>query len=125
MNNLTKFVKAEEREGRANMPGHVRAAMNWNTLRKVYSDNYSMQIMDGAKVIVCKLRNNPLGYTSVAYPTDEMHLPKWFKELPFDDSEMEATVIDAKVDNLLGVLKWDLESATNIENTFQSLFSFG
>ena len=125
VNNLTKFVKAEEREGRANMPGHVRAAMNWNTLRKVYSDNYSMQIMDGAKVIVCKLRNNPLGYTSVAYPTDEMHLPKWFKELPFDDSEMEATVIDAKVDNLLGVLKWDLESATNIENTFQSLFSFG
>ena len=124
VNNLTKFVKAEEREGKTNMPGHVRAAMNWNTLKRMYSDNYSMQIMDGAKVIVCKLKNNPLGYTSVAYPTDELHLPQWFKDLPFDDGEMESTVIDAKIDNLLGVLNWDLEVATNTSTTFQSLFSF-
>jgi DNA polymerase elongation subunit (family B) len=124
VNNLTKFVKAEEREGKANMPGHVRAAMNWNTMRRMHSDNYSMQIMDGQKVIVCKLRNNALGWTSIAYPTDELHLPAWFKELPFDDSEMESTVIGAKVDNLLGVLDWDLDAATNTENTFQNLFTF-
>jgi hypothetical protein len=124
VNNLTKFVKEEERLGKANMPGHVRAAMNWNTLRRMHSDNYSMQIMDGAKVIVCKLKNNPIGFTSVAYPTDELHLPAWFRELPFDDSEMQATVIDAKVENLLGVLNWDLESATNTETTFQNLFTF-
>jgi hypothetical protein len=124
VNNLTKFVKAEEREGKTNMPGHVRAAMNWNTMRRMHSDNYSMQIMDGAKVIVCKLRNNPLGWTSIAYPTDELHLPAWFRELPFDDGEMESTVIDAKIDNLLGVLNWELEVATNTSTTFQSLFSF-
>jgi len=34
------------------------------------------------KVIVCKLKDNPLGYTSVAYPTDELRLPQWFQELP-------------------------------------------
>ena len=124
VNNLTKFVKEEERYGKTNMPGHVRAAMNWNTMRRMHSDNYSMQIMDGAKVIVCKLKNNALGWTSIAYPTDELHLPAWFRELPFDDSEMESTVIDAKIDNLLGVLAWDLESATNTESTFQNLFSF-
>jgi len=124
VNNLTKFVKAEQREGRANMPGHVRAAMNWNTMRKMMSDNYSMQIMDGQKVIVCKLKNNPLDWTSIAYPTDELHLPQWFKELPFDDNAMESTVIDGKVDNLLGVLDWDLLSSTNTTNTFQSLFDF-
>jgi DNA polymerase elongation subunit (family B) len=124
VNNLTKFVKAEEREGRANMPGHVRAAMNWNVMRKMMGDNYSMQIMDGAKVIVCKLKNNPLNWTSIAYPTDELHLPQWFRELPFDDNGMESTVIDGKVDNLLGVLDWDLEGSTNTTNTFQSLFDF-
>jgi DNA polymerase elongation subunit (family B) len=124
VNNLTKFAKAEERQGRANMPGHVRAALNWNTLRRMNADNYSMQIVDGMKVIVCKLRNNPLGWTSIAYPTDELHLPNWFRELPFDDSAMEATVIDAKIDNLLGVLDWDLETETNTTNTFQNLFSF-
>jgi DNA polymerase elongation subunit (family B) len=123
-NNITTYAKKEEREGRANMPGHVRASLNWNTMRKMNSDNYSMQIVDGMKVIVCKLRSNPLAWTSIAYPTDELHLPQWFRELPFDDAGMEATVIDGKIDNLLSVLDWDLASATNTDNTFQTLFAF-
>jgi len=124
VNNLTKYGAEEARLGKANMPGHVRAALNWNTLRRMNSDNYSMQIVDGMKTIVCKLRDNPLGWTSIGYPTDEMHLPQWFKELPFNDAEMEATVIDGKVDNLLGVLDWDLAGSTNTDNTFTSLFDF-
>jgi len=124
VNNLTKYGAEEARLGKANMPGHVRAALNWNTLRRMNSDNYSMQIVDGMKTIVCKLRDNPLGWTSIGYPTDELHLPQWFKELPFDDAAMEATVIDGKVDNLLGVLNWDLASVTNTDNTFTSLFDF-
>jgi len=124
VNNLTMYGAKEQREGKANMPGHVRAALNWNTLRRMNSDNYSMQIVDGMKTIVCKLKDNALGWTSIGYPTDEMHLPQWFRELPFDDAAMEATVIDGKVDNLLGVLDWDLTSATNTDNTFTSLFEF-
>jgi DNA polymerase elongation subunit (family B) len=124
VNNLTQYQKKEEREGRANMPGHVRAAMNWNNMRRMNGDNYSLQIVDGMKTIVCKLKSNALGWTSIGYPTDEMHLPQWFKELPFDDGEMEATVVDQKINNLLGVLEWDLGSATNTTNTFQSLFTF-
>jgi len=124
VNNLTLYMKKEQREGRANMPGHVRAGMNWNTMRRMNSDNYSMQIVDGMKAIVCKLRPNALGWTSIAYPTDELNLPQWFRELPFADAEMEATVVDQKIDNLLSVLDWDLVSATNTENTFQNLFDF-
>ncbi len=126
VNNLTKYAadEANSKTGKANMPGHVRAALNWNNLRRMNGDNYSMQIVDGMKTIVCKLKSNPLGWTSIGYPTDEQRLPQWFKELPFDDSEMEATVVDGKVDNLLGVLDWDLASATNTDNTFTSLFSF-
>jgi hypothetical protein len=124
VNNLTKYGAAEAAQGRANMPGHVRAAMNWNNLRRMNSDNYSMQIVDGMKTIVCKLKSNALGWTSIGYPTDEQRLPVWFTELPFDDGLMEATVVDQKIDNLLGVLEWDLASATNTENTFTSLFSF-
>ena len=124
VNNLTKYGAAEEKEGRANMPGHVRAALNWNNLRRMNSDNYSIAVIDGMKTIVCKLKPNPLGWTSIGYPTDEQRLPKWFTDLPFDDGAMEATVVDQKLDNLLGVLDWDLASATNTENTFQSLFEF-
>ena len=82
-----------------------------------------MKITDGMKVIVCRLKSNNMGYTSIAYPTDEMQLPDWFKELPFDDASMETAVVDKKVENLLGVLKWDL-SATDTTNTFHSLFEF-
>jgi DNA polymerase elongation subunit (family B) len=124
VNNLTKFVKEEERLGRANMPGHVRASMNWNNLRRMHADKYSLQIVDGMKVIVCKLKSNPLNFTSVAYPTDQLHLPQWFKDLPFDDAAMETAVIDEKVENLLGVMNWDLASNTQINSTFDSLFSF-
>jgi DNA polymerase elongation subunit (family B) len=124
VNNLTKYAAEETRQGKANMPGHVRAAMNWNNLRRMNSDNYSMQIVDGMKTIVCKLKSNALGWTSIGYPTDEQRLPEWFKELPFDDGLMEATVVDQKIDNLLGVMEWDLPSATNTENTFQNLFEW-
>jgi DNA polymerase elongation subunit (family B) len=124
VNNLTKYGKEEERLGRANMPGHVRAALNWNNLRRMHGDQYSLAIVDGMKTIVCKLKDNPLGYTSVGYPTDETHIPQWFKDLPFDDGLMEATIVNQKVENLLGVLEWDIPNHTDIKTTFDSLFSF-
>ena len=124
VNNLTMYTKKEEREGKANMPGHVRAGMNWNNLKRMNSDKYSQDIVDGMKTIVCKLKSNPLGWTSIGYPTDETHLPQWFKELPFDDNLMEETIVDQKIDNLLAVLDWDLKVNTNTANTFDDLFSF-
>ena len=124
VNNLTKYGKEEQRLGKTNMPGHVRAALNWNNMRRMVSDKYSLQIVDGMKVIVCKLKQNPLEWTSIAYPTDEMHLPQWFKELPFADDEMESSIVDQKVENLLGGLGWGLTSATQTANTFNNLFEF-
>ena len=125
VNNLTKYSANEAKEGKANMPGHVRAAMNWNSLRKMHSDNYSMSVVDGMKVIVCKLRPNPLGYTSVAYPTDVLRIPNWFKDLPFDSGLMETTIVDQKVENLLGVLGWDIAINTQTLNSFNDLFTIG
>jgi DNA polymerase elongation subunit (family B) len=122
-NNITDYQAKEKKAGKANMPGHVRASINWNTLKTMNGDKYSQQIVDGMKVIVCKVKDNPLGYTSVAYPVDEMRLPQWFKDLPFDDSAMESAIINNKLENLIGVLEWDLESTTQ-DNNFGNLFSF-
>jgi len=123
-NKIGHYQRLEEKQGKANMPGHVRASINWNTLKRMNGDKYSQEIVDGMKVIVCKLKQNPLGYTSVAYPTDELHIPDWFKELPFDDAAMAETIIDNKLDNLIGVLNYPLED-TKQNNTFNSLFDFG
>lgn len=127
VNKLTMYgdLEANSKTGKANMPGHVRAALNWNYLRRVNSDNYSQKVVDGMKIIVCKLRPNPLGFTSIAYPTDELRLPQWFIELPFDDEAMEQTLVDEKIENLLGVLNWNIRGSTDVKSTFDSLFSFG
>ena len=50
-------------------------------------------------------------------------MPEWFKELPFDDAAMAETIIDNKLDNLIGVLNYPLED-TKRHNTFSSLFDF-
>lgn len=122
-NNITEYAAKEKKLGKANMPGHVRASLNWNTLRRMNGDKYSIQLVDGMKVIVCKLKDNPMGYTSVAYPVDELRLPQWFKDLPFDEALMENTVIDEKLQNLIGVLDWDISSTRN-DTTFNKLFDF-
>jgi len=124
VNNLTKHTETWERTGKCGV-GHAMAAINWNYLRKLNNDNYSMKIVDGMKIVVCKLKPNPLDMTSVAYPTDELRLPDWFKELPFDDSLMEQTLVDKKIENLLGVLGWELKENTDTNSTFDDLFSFG
>jgi len=105
------------------LPGHVLASLNWNKLRRIYNDHYSTEISDGAKVIVCKLKPNPSGITSVAYPVDQLTLPSWFRDLPFDHDAMEEALIDKKIGNLLGVLKWDLKASKN-DTSFDSLFTF-
>lgn len=127
VNKLTYYgeLEARSKTGKANMPGHVRAALNYNYLRKMNNDQYSQKIVDGMKVIVCSLKDNPLGFTSVAYPTDELRLPQWFIDLPFDDLDMERKLVDEKIDNLLGVLNWKIRQDTNTNSTVGDLFSFG
>ena len=122
VNNLTNHTAIWKKTGKCGI-GHAMAAINWNRLREMNSDAYSIEIVDGMKTIVCKLKKNPMGITSIGYPTDEQRLPQWFKDLPFDTDAMEEAIITKKIDNLLGVMKWDL-SAAEAKNTFASLFEF-
>jgi len=122
VNGLTKKIELEQTLGKVAMAGHQRASFNWNKLKEMHNDKYSITIQDGSKVIVCKLKRNPLGYTSIAYPIDQEHLPAWFKELPFDHEAMEEALIDSKLDNLVGVLKWKFKNPED-NTTFNELFS--
>ncbi len=120
--NTLHKLNALKNEKQSNMiPGHVRASINWNNLKKANSDAYSLTITDGMKVVVCKLKNNPMGYTSIAYPTDELNLPQWFKDLPFDEEAMEETVLDKKIENVIGPMGYDLSKTTQSE-TFSTFF---
>lgn len=122
VNNLTKYTKEFNKTGKCRV-GHVMAAINYNRLREMNDDAYSLEIVDGMKTIVCKLKSNPLGMTSIGIPTDEKRIPSWYKDLPFDDAEMEETIVTKKLGNLLGTLDWDLSRAES-RTTFNDLFDF-
>lgn len=115
---------AANQNGKTNMPGHVRAALNWNRLRWLNNDKHSMQIMDGMKIVVCMLKPNAMNMESIAYPTDELHLPDWFLELPLDDAGMEEKLVDEKIENLLKVLNWELKKDINSDPSFESFFVY-
>ena len=120
VNNLTKYTKEWKKTGKCRV-GHVTAAINYNRLREMHGDQYSLEIVDGMKTIVCKLKPNALQMTSIGIPTDEKRIPDWYKELPFDNDLMEDTIVTKKLNNLLGTLDWDLTRA-EAKTTFDDLF---
>lgn len=108
------------------VPGHVRASINWNRLREINGDQHAPRIMDGQKIVVCKLKDTSNNWlTSVAFPVDATHLPDWFTSLPFDEDDMMAGIVDQKVKNLLGVLSWNLDRTQKSHLHLESLFDFG
>lgn len=136
VNNLTNYYDRVKRsrqmnvtdkrritdEAKVNQPQQVKASINWNECCVLYGDNYAGRIMDGARIVVCRLMTNALGIDNIAYPFDEAYLPHWFKALPFDDASMENIIIDKKLHNLLGVLEWDLSET--IDRPAADVFSF-
>ena len=135
VNNLTSYKHKLERRLERKLahkpvetlmvPGHVMASLNWNALRASHNDLHISKILDGQKVMVCKLKEpNDLNKKSVAFPVDEPHLPDWFLELPFDDDAMMASIVDKKVKNLLGCLHWDLSRTTADAELMEELFNF-
>lgn len=122
VNNLTKYTKKWNTTGKCGV-GHVMAAINYNRLREMHSDKYSLEIVDGMKTIVCSLKANPLDMTSIGIPTDEKRIPSWYRELPFDEDAMEDKIVTQKIENLLGTLNWDLQRA-ECKTTAYDLFDF-
>ena len=62
------------------------------------------------KLLYADLKTIPMNYTSVAYPTDEMHLSDWFKELPFDEEGMEEALLDKKIPKCFRCYRLGLKS---------------
>jgi hypothetical protein len=135
VNKLTFYREKEEEHmrqklknqvtGGLTMPGHVKASLAWNTLKVINQDQHAMRIIDGQKIIVCKLKQTPDNtLTSIAYPVDEVHLPEWFLRLPFASDDMMAGIVDKKVKNLLGVLSWDLSKTQKEHAHLATLFDF-
>lgn len=105
---LSKWTEEYNSTGKCSV-GHVLAAIQWNKLREMHDDKLVPEATDGTKVMVCNLKNNILGIKSIGYPIEcRDYLPEWFKELPFDEEEMEQKVLIKKMENIFGILDMDI-----------------
>ena len=107
------------------VPGHATASLNYMKLRQVFNDNYSIPISNGSKITVCILKpGNNLNMDRIAIPNDLLRIPEWIEKLPYDDDTMAKNLIDKKIKNLIGILKWDLDSSKEV-NVANKFFDFG
>lgn len=118
--NFTNLDAEYKQTGKCKV-GHVLAGIQWNRLREAFADKEVPEVTDGTKVIVCNLKDNPMGIKAVGYPIDcAEYLPQWFMDLPFDEEKMEEVVLTKKLDNIFGILDMDIgihERSTAAQNT--------
>ena len=124
--NLTNKTAIWKQTGKCSV-GHVLAGINWNYLREFNNDVVSPDIVDGSKIVVCKLQDNPTGITTIAFPSEYIdRVPQWFKDLPFDIDGMTETVLIKKLDNLFGIIDMDIGIHEDVNSSINNtdLFSW-
>ncbi len=104
----------------------VVAANNTNQLMKLMDEHHWDTIHDGDKIQVLQLLDNSYEMKSVALKAGEVYVPKWFKELPFDNEAHERKLVDKKLDNIIGsVLHWDFKRQDDFsDDVFQEVSFF-
>jgi hypothetical protein len=125
-NKLDYYEQIYKESGKCSV-SQVLASINWNRMIELNQDNKTPKILDGNKVIVCKLKpNNPFGMTKIAYPVDLTSFPKWFRELPFDVQSMKDSIVDKTIDTIFGVIGWDLsiDKALQANDDMDGFLSF-
>ncbi len=102
---------------RVNLPGHVRAAINFNELGLRFEGSGATMLQSGDKVKVFYLRPNDLDLTSIAFPSDITHFPQWFLgHFRVDRKLTEEKMIDAKLEAIFTA--WG-HPIPNIQRAFQ------
>lgn len=111
INNLEKYQTEwfnieHAGKGKTKMPGHVRAAVNFNFLCSEFGDTISKTIRSGDKGMVFYVRPNEYGVKSIAFPADSSTLPKWFVEnFKIDLPLTEEKMIDMKLEGIFEALR--------------------
>ena len=111
INNLEKYQTEwfnieHAGKGKTKMPGHVRAAVNFNFLCSEFGDTISKTIRSGDKGMVFYVRPNDYGIKSIAFPADSSTLPKWFVEnFKIDLPLTEEKMIDMKLEGIFEALR--------------------
>lgn len=117
----TRIEKAGR--GKVTLPGHVRAAINYNEMISMLDPGGAKPLKAGDKAAILYLKPNQFGFKSIGFPTDLMHLPEWFKEnFQVDMKITEEKMIDSKIDGIFEAM--DLDLPTPQQSFLNSVFTF-
>lgn len=95
-------------KGKTKLPGHVRAAVNYNEMVILMNKGDKM-LKSGDKGIIFSLMPNEFGYKTIALPSDLMHFPAWFDEhFSIDRKLTETKMIDSKLERTFEALNWEI-----------------
>jgi hypothetical protein len=99
------------------LPGHVRAAINYNTHLEKVNDKINKPIKSGDKIKVFYVKANDFGYGSIAVPGDIENLPSWFlKDLEVDMKKTEGKLIDLKLESIFDPIGWEVPTLQSAKN---------
>lgn len=95
--------KSKSGKGRLTVPGHCRAAIQYNLLLEEFSDKVSMPINNGDKVKIFQLKKNEFGFMTIAFPGEITRFPTWFLEnFEIDLAISEEKLITNKLEGIFG-----------------------
>lgn len=98
------------------LPGHVRAAINFNMHLDKVQDKTNKPIKSGDKIKVFYLKSNDYGYDSFALPGDIEEVPKWFREFDVDMARTEGKLIDLKLESIFKPIGWEVPTIQLAKN---------
>jgi hypothetical protein len=88
----------------------VPASRNTNILIDRFEEKALDYIRDGDKAEILYLLPNEYDFRTVAIKVDEVYVPEWFKELPFDNEKHERKLVYRKMQNVVGdIMDWEFE----------------
>ena len=91
------------------LPGHIRAACNYNTLALQFEGPGARLIQSGDKVKVFYLNTNTFHLKSIAFPADITKFPSWFEDqFRVDVKLTEEKMIDAKLEGIFSAWGYDV-----------------
>jgi DNA polymerase elongation subunit (family B) len=91
--------------GKVKLPGHVRAAINYNEMAQNFEGSAAKLLKSGDKGLIFYLRKNEFGLKSIAIPVDFEHFPSWFDEnFQIDRALTEEKMIDSKIEGTFEAL---------------------
>ena len=87
------------------IPGHCRAAINFNQMSAAIDGADGILISSGDKVKVFDLKPNEYGFTSIAVPGESETFPSWLEEhFEIDFKKTEEKLISAKLEGIFSAL---------------------